>query len=140
MVELEVTVEAVELDFGNGGFADAGTLRFDEFDDFQGGFESHGCRGLLVTQDLSKSVEREVGKIAEFFDETLRPVVAGAQENPGKAGVFLAPEVDGGAMQAGLFGGGGDGLPDDEGLQYLLLNGSERVEECRVGGHVNSCL
>ena len=123
LVELEVAVEAVELDLGNGGFADGGTLRFDEFDDLHGGFESDGCRGVLVTQNVSKSVECEVGEVAEFLDETLRPVVAGGQEDPREVGVFLAPEMDGGAMQADRFSRGGDGLAGDEGLQYLLLNG-----------------
>ena len=49
LVELEVAVDAVELDLGQSSFAECGTLRFDEFDDFHGGFESYGCRGLLVT-------------------------------------------------------------------------------------------
>ena len=124
MVELEVALETVELHLGNGGFADGGTLRFDEFDDLHGGFESDGCRGVLITQNVSKSVECEVGQVAEFVDDAFRPVLAGGQEDPGEVGVFLVPEVDGGAMQASRFGGGGDGLSGDEGLQYLLLNGS----------------
>ena len=37
LVELEVAVDAVELDLGKGGFADRRALRFDEFDDFHGG-------------------------------------------------------------------------------------------------------
>ena len=45
---------------------DRRALRFDELDDFHGGFESYGCRCLLVTQNVSKSVECEVGEAAEF--------------------------------------------------------------------------
>ena len=66
LVELEVAVDAVELDLGQSGFAECGTLGFDEFDDLHGGFESYGCRGLLVTQNVSKSVECEVGEATEF--------------------------------------------------------------------------
>ena len=66
MVELEVAVDAVELDLGQSSFAECGTLRFDELDDLHGGFESYGCRGLLVTQNVSKSVECEAGETAEF--------------------------------------------------------------------------
>ena len=130
LVELEIAVEAVELDLGNGGFADGGTLGFDEFDDFHGGFESHGCGGLLVTQDLSKSVECEAGEVAEVVDETFRAVVAGGQEDPGEVGVFLFPEVDGGAMDADRFGGSGDGLARDEALEHLDLNRRQGVEWC----------
>ena len=65
-MELEAGVDAVELDLGEGGFADRRALRFDEFDDLHGGFESYGCRGLLVTQNVSKSVECEAGEATEF--------------------------------------------------------------------------
>ena len=37
-VELEVAVEAVELDLGEGGFTDRRALLFDEFDKLHGGF------------------------------------------------------------------------------------------------------
>ena len=63
-------------------------MGFNEFDDFHGGLESHGCRGLLVTQDLSKSVECEAGEVAEFVDEAFRAVVAGGQAGAGEAGMF----------------------------------------------------
>ena len=66
LMELQVAVETVELDLGDGSFADAGALCFDEFDDLHGGFESDGGRSLLVTQNVSKSVECEVGEAAEF--------------------------------------------------------------------------
>ena len=66
LVELQVAVEAVELDLSDGSFADGGALRFNEFDDLHGGFKSDRCRGLLVTQNVSKSVECEVGEAAEF--------------------------------------------------------------------------
>ena len=65
LVELQVAVEAVELDLGDGSFADGGALRFNKFNDLHGGFESDGCRGLLVTQNVSKSVDCEVGETAE---------------------------------------------------------------------------
>ena len=37
LVELQVAVEAVELDLGDSSFADGGALRFDEFHDLHGG-------------------------------------------------------------------------------------------------------
>ena len=86
---------SVELDLGNGGFADRWALRFDEFDDLHGGFESDGCRGVLVTQNVSKSVECEVGESAELVQEEFGSVVAGSEQGAGEGGVFLGPEVDG---------------------------------------------
>ena len=66
LVELEVAVDAVELDLGEGGFADRRALRFDEFDDLHRGFESYGGWGGFVTQNVSKSVECEAGEATEF--------------------------------------------------------------------------
>ena len=37
-------------------------------------------------------------------------MVAGGEQGAGEAGVFLGPEMDGGAVDAGLFSGGGDRL------------------------------
>ena len=136
LVELEVAVDAVELDFGDGGFVERGALGFHEFDDFHGRFEAGGSGGFAVAEDLSKSVECEAGEVSELVQETVGSVVAGGEEGTGEAGVFLGPEVDGGAVNADLFGGGGDGLACNESLQYLLLNGSESVEKCRVGCRV----
>ena len=140
LVELEVAVDAVELDLGDGGFAERGALGFHEFDDFHGSFKAGGGGGFVVAEDLSKSVECEAGEVSELVQETVGSVVAGGEEDTGEVGVFLGPEVDGGAVNAGLCSGGGDGLACDESLQYLLLNGSESVEKCRVGcrvcGHV----
>ncbi len=128
LMELEVAVEAVELDLGEGGFTDRRALRFDEFDDFHGGFESYGCRGRFVTQNVSKSVECEVSEAAEFVQQTIGTLLAGGEQGAGEVRVFLGPEMDGRPVDAGLFGGGGDGLACDESLKHALLNGSERVE------------
>ena len=57
-------------------------------------------------------------------------VVASFEEDPGEVGMFLGPQVDGEAVNAGLIDGGGDGLARDESPQYLLLSGSESVEKC----------
>ena len=54
-----------------------------------------GCRGLLVTQNVSKSVECEVGETAELVQEEFGAVVAGGEQGAGEGGVFLGPEVDG---------------------------------------------
>ena len=135
LVELEVAVDVVELDLGEGGLADRRALRFDQFDDLHGGFESDGCRGLLVAQNVSKSVECEVGETAELVQEEFGSVVAGSEQGAGDGGVFLGPEVDGGPVNAADFGGGGDGLAYDESLKDILLNGRERVEDGRFGGH-----
>ena len=43
-----------------------GALRPTFWTDLHGGFESYGGRGLLVTQNVSKSVECEVGEATEF--------------------------------------------------------------------------
>ena len=54
--------------------------------------------------------------------------MAGGQQGTGEAGIFLGPEMDRGAVDAGGFGGGRDGLACNESLKDVLLNGSERVE------------
>ena len=102
-VELEIAVGAVELDFGDGGFAERGALSFHEFDDFHGGFEAGGSGGFTVAEYLSKSVECEAGEVSEFVQETIGSVVAGGEGDTGEAGVFLGPEVDGGAVNGSLF-------------------------------------
>ena len=102
-VELEVAVDAVELNLGDGGFAERGALGFHEFDDFHGGFEAGGGGGFAVAEDLSKSVECEAGEVSELVQDTVRSVVAGGEEDTGEAGVFLGPEVDGGAVNGSLF-------------------------------------
>ena len=85
LVELEVAVDSVELDLSEGGLADGGALRFHEFDDLHSGFELYGCRGWLVTQNVSKSVECEA---AEFVEQEFRSVMAGCEQSAGEVGVF----------------------------------------------------
>ena len=65
--------------------------------------------------------------------------MAGGEQGAGEAGVLLGPEMDGGPVNASGFGGGRDGLACNESLKDVLLNGSEGVEKCRVGGHGCSC-
>ena len=56
LVQLEVAVEAVALPpqshfhSGEGGFAERGAMRFDEFGDLHGRFQADGGGSLLVTQ------------------------------------------------------------------------------------------
>ena len=54
------------------------------------------------------SVECEVGEAAGFVQQQVGPMVAGGEQGAGEGGVFLGPEMDGGAVDAGLFGGGGE--------------------------------
>ena len=44
-----------------------------------------------------------------------------------------SPEVNAGPVDAGLCRGGADGFSCDEGLERLPLNGSQCVEESRIG-------
>ena len=52
---------------------------------------------------MSKSVECEVGETAEFVYEEISTVVTGGEQGAGEVGVILGPEMDGGALDAGLF-------------------------------------
>ena len=54
----------------------------------------------------------------------------GLRAERGRSRGVLGPPMDGGAMDSGGFGGGGDGLACNESLQDVLLNGSEGVEKC----------
>ena len=107
---------------------DRGALGFDEFDDLHGGFESYGCRGLLVAQNVSKSVECKVGESAEFVDYLVGALLAEGEEGAGEVREGAGPEVDGGAVDPGFAGRGGDGEARDKALQHLDLNRRQGVE------------
>ena len=86
---------------------------------------------------MSKSVDCEFGQIPEIVKEAIGLILPGGEEGLGEGGVLAGPEMDGGPVDAGVLGGGGDGLACDEGLEHLLLNGRKTVEKCRIGvaGH-----
>ena len=109
---------------------DRGALGFDEFDNFDGGFEADRGGGLVVAEDLSESVDGEVGESAEFVDYLVGALLAEGEEGAGEVREGAGPEVDGGAVDPGFAGSGGDGEARDEALQHLDLNRCQGVELC----------
>ena len=105
-----------------------GALRLDEFGDLDGGPEANGGGGVLVAQDLSKSVDGEVSQVAEFVHNAVGALLAEGEAGAGEVGEGPSPEVDGGAVNAGFFGGGGDREARDEALEHLDLNRRQGVE------------
>ena len=105
-----------------------GPLILDEFDDFHGGFEARGGRGLRIAQNLSESVACEPAEIAEFIEQDLSAILPGCEESAGESRVVPGPKVDCASMDPAPFGGGGDGSSLDAGFQDFALNGRQGVE------------
>ncbi len=68
---------------------------------FHRGFETDGGGGILVTQQLSKSVDCQVGEVTQFIENAFGPRVAAVEEGAGEVGVVAGPIVDGGTVDAG---------------------------------------
>ena len=128
--DAEIGVHLFEFWVGQRRRKRRGALGFDEFDDLHGGFEPDRGGGFVVAQDLSKSVDCEVGEVAEFVDEAVGALLAQCEEGAGEVGQGAGPEVDGGAVDAGFVGGGGDGVACDEAFEDLQLNRRQSVEMC----------
>jgi len=126
----EVGVDFVELYLFHRHFAVSGALSFHQFDDFHGGLEAGGGGGIFVTEEVSKSVDCQVGEVGELVEETIGLLLPGGEEGAGEVGVLAGPEVNSGPVDASLSGGKGDGISCDEGLEHLLLSGSQGVEKC----------
>jgi hypothetical protein len=111
---------------GGGGFVDfrrGSALGVDHFDDFHGGLEARGGRGFVVTENVSKSVDCQVGEVAEFVDQAGGALVAEVGQDLVKARDAAGPKVNRAAVEAGLLGGGADGRARGEALQDLHLDG-----------------
>ena len=109
---------------------DRGALRFDEFGDFHRGFEADRGGGVFVAEDLSKSVDGEVGQVAEFVEHLVGALLAEGEEGAGEVREGAGPEMDGGAVDTGFPGSSGNGEACDEALQHLNLNRRQGVELC----------
>ena len=72
---------------------DRGALGFDEFGDLDGRFEADRGGGLVVAEDLSKSVDGEVGQVAEFVHNAVGALLAQGEEGTGEIGEGTGPEV-----------------------------------------------
>ena len=83
---------------------DLGALRFDEFGDLDGGPEANGGGGVLVAEDLSKSVDGEVGQVAEFVHNAVGALLAQGEEGTGEIGEGTGPEAGREARPGGLAG------------------------------------
>ena len=126
----------VLVDFLDGRLEeDRGALRFDEFGDFHRGFEADRGGGVFVAQDLSKSVDGEVGQVAEFVEHLVGALLSEGEEGAGEVRESAGPEVawlefEGGAVDTGFPGSSGNGEACDEALQHLNLNRRQGVELC----------
>ena len=69
-------------------------MRFDEFGDFHGRFQADGSGGTLVSQQLSKSVDRQAGEIAQFVEHSFGAAMTGFEEGASEGGVLAAAEMD----------------------------------------------
>ena len=132
--DAQVVVHFFEFGVDEGLGEGRRALGFDDFDDLHGGFEPNGGGGGFVAQQLSKSVDCQVGQVAEFVGEAVGALLTEGEEGAGEVGERSRPEVDGSAVEARLFGGGGDGLACDEALEDTDLNRRQGVEWCGLGG------
>lgn len=78
------------------------------------------CRKVLI----ARSVE------VEFVEEAVGPLLAEVEEGAGEVREGAGPEVDGGPVDAGLFGGGGDGSARDKAFEDSHLSRRQGVELC----------
>ena len=95
---------------------DRRALRFDEFGDLDGGFQADRGGGLVVAEDLSKSVDGELGQVAEFIHHSVGALLTEGEEGAGEVREGAGPEVDGRPMEPGFPRSGGDGEARDEAL------------------------
>ena len=79
-------------------------LVLNEFDDFESGFETGGRRGVLVAENVSKSVECELAYRGEFVQEGLCTLLTRSEERAGERRGSASPETDGAAMNAAFAG------------------------------------
>jgi hypothetical protein len=105
------------------------TLCFDELDDFHGGFEPHAGGSMLVTEDLSKGVDRFADESAEFVRHAVGTVLAESEESLSEIRYGADPEVYRGPVYGSGAGGGADGLACDEAAKDILLRAAQGVEK-----------
>ena len=124
----------VLVDFLDGRLEeDRGALRFDEFGDFHRGFEADRGGGVFVAQDLSKSVDGEVGQVAEFVEHLVGALLSEGEEGAGEVRESAGPEVawlefEGGAVDTGFPGSSGR-----RGLRRgFVTPESESASGCRI--------
>jgi len=93
--------------------------------DGERGFEPEGRRGERVVEQVVQGLQREGGQLAHPVIQRLG--VFGLRGLDGDLEVRLAadPMVDGGTVDAGVLGCGGDSVPLGQGGDDLSLNGRQ---------------
>jgi len=93
--------------------------------DGERGFQPDGRRGADILEQVVESEQRAGGQLADAVIQ-LRGVLGLRSLNGDfEGGLGADPMMDGGAVDAGLFGCGGDGLPLGQGFDDLNLNGGQ---------------
>jgi len=95
-----------------------------QLDYCEGGFQAGGGWGFGIGEEVVKGLDGEVGFRFHLFTEVEGATVLGVGEGLLEGEVIAAPVVDGVAMDAGLFRGGGGGYAVGQGVDdFELLRG-----------------
>lgn len=118
------------------------------FQDGEGSAETERGRELGVVDGFADGGEGARGEVLDVVVERGVTTGAGGGEGSGDLGVGAVPMIDGGAMDAGEAGGGGDGLAEgerieeggaDEGIAFGGHgSGSFRPHCARRGGRIRT--
>lgn len=88
----------------------------------EGGFQPDSGRGGGILQKVVQSVQREGGQLAQTVFHFGGVISLSGVDSRFECGLGAKPIVNCSAMNAGLFGCGGDGLPMGEGGDDLGLS------------------
>jgi hypothetical protein len=88
-------------------------------EDGQRGFQLQRGRESGVVEKVTERLEGAAGEFAELVTEGFAGFAAGVEDGGSEVGLMTEPVVDGGAVDAGFFGRGGDGLAAGQGRDYL---------------------
>ena len=100
-----------------------------QVDDRECGFQAGGGGGFGVGKEVVQGLDGEVDLGFDLFAEVERATVLGVSEGLLEGEVIAPPVVDGVAMDAGLFRGGGQGYAVGQGVDdFELLRGESEFE------------
>jgi len=93
--------------------------------DGERGFQPDGRRGADILEQVVESEQRAGGQLADAVIQLGGVLGLRSLDGDFECGLGADPMMDGGAVDAGVFGRGGYGLPSSQGLDDLSLSGRQ---------------
>ena len=113
------------LRFDGAGQIPAGIGGMRALQDGEGRFQPDGRRGADILEQVVESVHRAGGQLAQPVIQFVGVFGPRSLDGDFECRLGADPMMDGGAVDAGIFGRGGDGLPSSQGLDDLSLSGRQ---------------